>query len=383
MPSCTWLRRWWKSRTRSKENRYTNIHTCVKKRVLWRTINQTVPFVFILFYLHQKSSLVDVPMLQFSYAYTQRYVGNYNAISHISFCKTILHMLMFIIISVFCVKYFSSGSAGKYCYSPRSVAGVCSTQPRPTWALLTAGVSFCIISTYSILLLVLLYYKILLGSAYTNSIRAYTPTLLINALTNNHKDHISCCEIDSYWPAHFISNFLLKNIIFISDFSLAAFSMTSSIGSPTWTIRRTQEICRFAAWYIAIFVIEISSECMRDTVEILMVTSSCRRWLSGSWRQWVGLQGHLWSRPAGSAAAWRSKFSHRCALKQTNLMTRTRTVTMVTQNTPDEYKHDLICHSQPQVEKINPGYQDGPPLSDWTQQSLQISIVAMETLLFL
>lgn len=64
-------------------------------------------------------------------------------------------------------------------------------------------------------------------------------------------------------------------------------------------------------------------------------------------------------------------------------MTRTRTVTMVTQNTPDEYKHDLICHSQPQVEKINPGYQDGPPLSDWTQQSLQISIAAMETLLFL
>lgn len=72
-------------------------------------------FVFILFHLHQKSSLVDVPMLQFSYAYTQRYVGKYNASSHVSFCKTILHMLMFIIISVFCVKYFSSGSAGKHC----------------------------------------------------------------------------------------------------------------------------------------------------------------------------------------------------------------------------------------------------------------------------
>lgn len=129
-------------------------------------------FIFIFFYLNQKSSLVDVPMLQFSYAYTQRYVGKYNLSSHISFCKTILHMLMFIIMSVFCVKYFSSGTAGKHCLSTRSVAGVCSTQPCPTWALLTAGVSFCIISTYSILLLVLLYYKMLLGSAYTNGIRA-------------------------------------------------------------------------------------------------------------------------------------------------------------------------------------------------------------------
>ena len=35
-----------------------------------------------------------------------------------------------------------------------------------------------------------------------------------------------------------------------------------------------------------------------------------------------GSRGHPWSRPVGSAAALRSKFSRRCALKQRSLMTQ-------------------------------------------------------------
>lgn len=77
---------------------------------------------------------------------------------------------------------------------------------------------------------------------------------------------------------------------------------------------------------------------VRHTVVILTVTLYCRRWLSASSRQWVGSQGHLWSRPVGSAAALRSKFSHRCALKQKNLMTQTWMVTiMVILDTSDKY----------------------------------------------
>jgi len=39
----------------------------------------------------------------------------------------------------------------------------------------------------------------------------------------------------------------------------------------------------------------------------------------------VGSQGRLWSRPVGSVGALRSKFSRRCALKQTSLTTQSWT----------------------------------------------------------
>lgn len=68
----------------------------------------------------------------------------------------------------------------------------------------------------------------------------------------------------------------------------------------------------------------------------------CRKWLSASWRQLEGLQGHPLNRPAGWAAAWRSKFGRRCILKQKSLMTQMWMETMMV--TLDFHDHQSLPH---------------------------------------
>jgi len=38
----------------------------------WRFLRSIFPQIDCTFFLHQKSTLVDIPMLQFTYCYTQR-----------------------------------------------------------------------------------------------------------------------------------------------------------------------------------------------------------------------------------------------------------------------------------------------------------------------
>lgn len=172
------------------------------------------------FSLHQKSTLVDIPMLQFSYAYVQRYLRNTMLVTSIRICfRYILFKLCF------SMQHFSSDSAGKCSSSPQFVTGVCSAQPGPAWTLLAAGVSFLTHSVTESMTLI-----------------RYLACLL----------HL----------LKIFANSLLEKLILIKGFCLSEYSTTLSIGSLTWKTKRTVEISRYDARCLVLAMMAIASQCV-------------------------------------------------------------------------------------------------------------------------
>lgn len=68
MPFYCWSRRWWKDQVKSKGSRYIRNAQWLHWPRGFCSFSNNLP----LFLLNQKSSLVDIPMLQFTYAYIQR-----------------------------------------------------------------------------------------------------------------------------------------------------------------------------------------------------------------------------------------------------------------------------------------------------------------------
>lgn len=172
-------------------------------------------------------------------------------------CKYLLTLANFFFPSLIfshvcvCMQYSSAGSAGKCCSSPLSLTGVCSAKHGPSWTFLTAGVG-----------------PHLKPHEYI--------TVIVSLMWNFYWCQQTCCRI-------------------LNDFVTRLPNLDSK--------KDTRDL-------------QVRSDHLRSEIKRKCRTSDKllhRRWLRRSWRQWVELQAHLWSKPAGSAAAWRSKCSRRCA----------------------------------------------------------------------